>query len=66
MKNQNEKIRQIRKSRKLTLQKLSALTGIDTSRLSKFERGLVDITVSQLRAIAKALGISVGEFFDEN
>ena len=65
MKNQNEKIREIRKARGLTLQELSALTGIDTSRLSKFERGLVDITVGQLREIAKSLGISIEEFFDE-
>lgn len=55
-----ERIRKIRKSRKLTLRELSNLTEIAVSSLSRIERGKLDPKMSQLLNIAQALGVDPG------
>lgn len=50
--------RQLRRARGLTIDELSVRTGIDTSALSRFERGIRQPHDHHLTAIAAALGIS--------
>lgn len=59
------KIRELRTSKKITLQKLSELTKLTTSFLSQLERGVVSPSIDSLRGIARALDVSIGEFFKE-
>lgn len=61
---QSEKVRDVRKQKGLTLQKLSEKTGLSSSLLSQIERGLVDPTVSTFWKICAALNIPFSFFFD--
>lgn len=58
-----EKIRQVRRSKKLSLEDLSALTGLSTSYLSQVERGIVNPSLSALDKIAESLDISISSLF---
>jgi len=59
-------IRNIRNSKKTTLQELANLTKLTTSFISQVERGIVSPSVDSLRKIARALNVSIGEFFEED
>lgn len=59
------KIREIRKSKNITLKELSESTGLSLSFLSQVERGMCDITLMSLGRIAKTLNIDLKELFDE-
>lgn len=52
------RVRQIRKSRKLTLEQLSGLTGIPVSSLSRIENTRLGLTVEKVRTLAKALEVA--------
>ncbi|MBQ1541677.1 hypothetical protein C5708_18960 [Caulobacter sp. CCUG 60055] len=52
------RVRQIRKSRKLTLEQLSGLTGIPVSSLSRIENTRLGLTVEKVRTLAKALEVT--------
>ena len=52
-------LRRIRKSRKLTLDQLSQLTGIPTSSLSRIENTRLRLTVDKMHLLAKALDVPV-------
>lgn len=58
-------IRPLRKQRKLTLEQLAARVGRSPAYLSLIERGHGEPTVSDLIAIAAALGVGTGYFFPQ-
>ena len=58
-------IREIRKSKGLTLEQLSSQIGITPSGLSQIERDLVDPSLSLLKKLASALGLSLHSLFTE-
>ena len=60
------KIRNIRSSKKITLQELANLTKLTISFISQVERGIVSLSLDSLRKIALALNVNIGEFFEEN
>ncbi|MBU4312409.1 MAG: XRE family transcriptional regulator [Candidatus Omnitrophica bacterium] len=60
------KIRDIRNSKRITLQELANVTKLTTSFISQMERGIVSPSIDSLRKIAQALGVSVGGFFEED
>ncbi|MEY8518948.1 helix-turn-helix transcriptional regulator [Lachnospiraceae bacterium 29-84] len=55
---------QARTRKKVTLMKLSALTGISKSTLNNIDNGRVSPTISQLETIAKALGCRISDLYD--
>jgi len=59
------KLKKIRKQKKLTLKDMSELTGFSISFLSQMERGISPVTLTSLKKITKALGISMKEIFHE-
>ncbi|MBI2880316.1 MAG: helix-turn-helix transcriptional regulator [Candidatus Tectomicrobia bacterium] len=58
-----KKIREHRNQKGLTLKEVSQRTGLAISFISQVERGNGNPTLSSLRAIAQALGVTVGYFF---
>ena len=60
------KLRNIRNSKRVTLQSLAGITNLTTSFISQVERGIVSPSIDSLRKIAQALGVSIGEFFEED
>lgn len=58
-------LRRIRKSRKLTLEQLSQLTGIPTSSLSRIENTRLRLTVDKMHLLAKALDVPVERLLGE-
>jgi transcriptional regulator with XRE-family HTH domain len=61
-----KRVREIRKHRKLTLVSLEVLTGIGNSKLSRIERGLVNIELQTVHKLAKALRVTIKLLFDYN
>mgnify|MGYP004471632731 FL=1 len=55
---------QARNSKKVTLVKLSKMTGISKSTLNNIENEKVSPTIAELEAIAKALNIEITALFD--
>ena len=53
------KLREIRSSRSLTLNRLAELTQLTTSFISQAERGLVSPSIDSLRKLAKALDVEL-------
>lgn len=58
------RVRDLRKSRKLSMEKLAELSGIDYRQLSYVELGQVNTTISTASALAKGLNITLKELFD--
>nr|WP_244651159.1 XRE family transcriptional regulator [Rhizobium sp. CFBP 8762] len=59
------RLREIRKSRKMTLHDLSKATGVSASAFSKIERNDLSPTIGTLQRIAHGLGMDVMEFLNE-
>lgn len=55
---------QARNNKKVTLVKLSGLTGISKSTLNNIENGRVYPTIKQLETIAKALGVKISDLYE--
>lgn len=53
------RLRKLRKSRRLTLQDISALTGVSASAFSKIERNELSPTISTMQRIAQGLGVEL-------
>jgi transcriptional regulator with XRE-family HTH domain len=53
------RLQDIRKTRRLTLQEVSALTGVSASAFSKIERNELSPTISTMQRIAQGLGIEL-------
>jgi mannose-6-phosphate isomerase-like protein (cupin superfamily) len=60
-----QKIRSLRRQKKITLIELSKNTGIAQATLSRMETGLMVGTVSSHQQIAESLGVSVSELYLE-
>ena len=58
-----KKIRNERQKRQLTLEKFSQMTGLSKSFLSQVERGITEPSITSLKKIAKQLGFSVVNLF---
>lgn len=58
------KVREIRKSKGLSLAQLSETSGVPTSTLSKFETGTLSLPLDRIFGISDALGIAVTQLFD--
>ena len=57
---------QARRSKKITLIKLSEASGISKSTLNNIENERVSPTMKQMEAIAKALNMRITELFDSD
>ena len=60
------KIRELRKAKGLNQQTLALRTGLATSYISLLEGGKKMAAISSLSRLADALGVRVGEFFENN
>lgn len=61
-----DKIRQIRKSRKMTQQEVARKVGISQNHLSQIESGKRGLKAELLPALAKTLGCRIEDFFGED
>lgn len=57
---------QARNNKKVTLVKLSKMTGISKSTLNNIENEKVSPTIAELETIAKALGMKITDLFDSD
>ena len=57
---------QARNNKKVTLVKLSKMTGISKSTLDNIENEKVSPTIAELEAIAKALNMKITDLFDSD
>lgn len=58
------RVRELRKQKKLSMEKLAELSGIDYRQLSYVELGDTNPTISTASAIAKGLKIPLKDLFD--
>jgi transcriptional regulator with XRE-family HTH domain len=58
------RLRALRKSRRLTLKALSALSRVALSTLSKMELGQISVSYEKLAAVARALEVDLAALFD--
>lgn len=64
--NIGENIKAFRSIKKLSQKEVALTIGIDQAQYSRIESGKVEPTVSSLKKIADALGISVGDLFSDD
>jgi transcriptional regulator with XRE-family HTH domain len=55
-----QEISDLRRSRRITLQQLSAASGVSQGYLSQIERGISEPSIKTLRQIARALDVTIG------
>lgn len=60
-----QKVRELRQKNEKTLNNMSEITGLTASYLSQLERDMIEPSLSSLRKIAKALGVPIYTFLDE-
>lgn len=60
-----DRVAELRKKNKLTLEQLAAASGVSRSMLSQIERGQANPTLAVTFRIAQAFGISIGELVDQ-
>jgi transcriptional regulator with XRE-family HTH domain len=61
-----ERLRAIRKTRRITLRTIAERAGLSESFLSQVERGRTSASISSLQRIASALGVDVSDVFSFN
>jgi len=59
-----QKIRELRKAKKITLVELAKITGVAQASLSRIETGIMAGTVDSHRKISEALGSSIAELYE--
>lgn len=59
-----KRIRSLREERKMSMEKLAALAGVEYSQIAKIETGKINTTISTASVLAKALKISLSELFN--
>ena len=59
------RLRSIRKGKKITQEQLAEALDVSSQLIQQYEAGRSQMTAHRLQAIALALGIYVGELFDE-
>lgn len=57
-------LRQVRKSKGLSMEKLAQAAGLEYSQISDIELGIINTTISTVSLIAEALDISPKELFN--
>lgn len=62
-KNLGKVVRELREGRRLSLRTLAVETGFSAAFLSQVENGQASPSISSLERIARALGVTMGEFF---
>lgn len=60
-----ERVTELRKKNKLTLDQLASISGVSRSMLSQIERGQANPTLGVTFRIAQAFGISIGELVEQ-
>ena len=60
-----KKLKSIRKSKKITLDELSKISGVQIATLSRIENDVMTGTLESHMSICKALGISLSDFYRE-
>lgn len=58
-------LKRLRVEQKITQERLALDASIDRAYVGRVERGKENVTVSTLEALAKVLGVSVGQLFIE-
>jgi transcriptional regulator with XRE-family HTH domain len=61
-----KRIKELRKSRNMTLQQVSELAGFSKGLLSKVENCMVSPPIATLAKLAEALDVPIGEFFESD
>jgi transcriptional regulator with XRE-family HTH domain len=56
-----ERLKEIRKAKKITQEELVRKTGFDLSQIGRIERGLINTSLSHILKIAECLGVSPSE-----
>ena len=59
-------MRNARKAKKLSVRKVSELTGIHSGAITKFEMNKTDMTISRIFKLCEVLGFSLAEISPEN
>ena len=59
-----KKIKELRKAQKISQDQLAYESNMHRTHINRIENGKLDAGISKLRAIAKALNISLKEFVD--
>ena len=60
-----QRIRTLRKERGWSQEELAELSGLDRTYISGIERGLRNVALRNIEALAKALEVSIGELFED-
>lgn len=60
-----EKIRNLRKEQKVSIEKLAQMSGVSTGLISQMERDITTPSVDTLWEVSKALNVHINYFFDE-
>ncbi len=60
-----QRIKTLRKERGLTQEELAELSGLDRTYISGIERGLRNVALRNIEALAQALGVSISELFED-
>ncbi len=58
------KLKEIRKAKGYTQKELAEIVGVDTSSISKYEKGVAEPSYVVLKKLANALGVSIDSFSD--
>ena len=58
------KVRELRKERKISQEQLAYSADLEVSQISRIERGIINTSISQVFQIAKALNIHPKQFFE--
>ena len=59
-----QRLNSLRKQKNLSLRELSYACNVDNSKISKIEKGLVNITFNTIIQLAEALEVKVSELMD--
>jgi transcriptional regulator with XRE-family HTH domain len=57
------RLRQLRKARKMSQEKVALASDLDRSYLGRIERGEINVSLVNIERIAGALGVEAGEMF---
>ncbi len=60
-----QRIRELRKERGLSQEGLAELSSLDRTYISGIERGLRNVALRNIEALALALGISISDLFED-
>lgn len=58
-----KRLRELRKERQLSLEKVGELLDVSGQQISRFEKGVHKLNASQLYVVARALGVPLSWFF---